>query len=318
MQKVSFDEMDCDIAILIPCLNEEKTIAKVVSDFKTELPNAKIYVFDNNSSDRSAQFARQAGAEVVSETRKGKGMVVQAMFQKIEADIYVMVDGDDTYPASKIHLLIEPILYGRADMTIGSRIMKGSKSKFRLLNLLGNKMFQGILNIFFSTRLTDILSGYRAMNRRLIKNLPLFESGFEIEAELTIKALERRFVLQEIPVDLKPRQFGSHSKIKIVEDGIKILGTIFALFRDYKPLTFFGLISILCILLSPIPGIRFIQVLGMTNLGLGIFYGLLSLGLILAGLLFLSIGLILHTINRRFREMEYLQSLWINKDAEQS
>lgn len=303
---------DTKIAILIPCLNEEKTITKVVSDFKNELPNAKIYVFDNMSTDQTANLAIQSGAEVFFETRRGKGAVVQTMFQKIEADVYIIVDGDDTYPAPQVHMLIEPILNGSADMTIGSRTMKESKSEFRFLNWLGHKWFQGIINIAFGTHLTDILSGYRAMNRKLIKSLPLFENGFEIEAELTIKALERRFSLQEIPVNLRSRPFGSYSKIKMLQDGIKILGTIFALFRDYKPLTFFGFLGLCSCAAGFIFGISVLFDVKTAYQVPSIFSGLLSFGFTFTGLLFIAIGLILHTINRRFREMEYFQRLLID------
>jgi glycosyltransferase involved in cell wall biosynthesis len=297
------------IAILIPCLNEEKTITKVVVDFKTQLEGADIYVFDNASTDHTAQLAREAGAFVISEKRRGKGYTVQAMFQKIDADIYVMVDGDDTYPADRVKQLIEPVVHDRADMSIASRIMVDSKSEFKYLNRLGNVFFQNLINFIFGTHLTDILSGYRCMNKKLVKRLPLFVTGFEIEAELTVKALERGYRLLEIPVDLRPRRDGSHSKIKIVQDGIKILGTIFSLFRDYKPLTFFGSLGLISIIVGIIPGLAAVVDDWGSNLIQRLPSAILSVGLILTGLLFITIGLILHTINRRFREMEYLMRI---------
>ena len=300
------------IVILIPCLNEAQSIAQVVQDFKHELPEARVLVFDNGSTDHSAEIAAAAGAEVFSEKRQGKGSVVQTMFQTIEADLYVMVDGDDTYPAGRVRALIEPVLQDQADMSIGSRFQQESNSQFRWVNLLGNIFFQGLINFIFQTHLTDILSGYRCLSRRIVKRLPLFERGFEIEAELTVKSLERGSRLIEVPVDLRPRQEGSHSKIRIVQDGIKILATIFALFRDYKPLTFFGSVGLAFILSGLIPGL--VAVAGYLETGLVTHFpsAILSVGMILTGLLCITIGLVLHTLDRRFREMEYLIGIYFD------
>lgn len=304
------------IAVLIPCLNEEQRIQKVIHDFQYQIPAARIFVYDNASTDRTAEKAAAAGADVVLESRRGKGYVVQAMFQGIDADIYIMVDGDDTYPADRLHALLEPLQADRADMVIGSRIMPQSKSQFKLLNWLGNKFFLNVINGIFGTRLTDILSGYRIMNRRLVKNLPLFARGFEIEAELTIKSLERGYRLVEVPVDLRSRPHGSFSKIRVVRDGIRILGTILALFRDYKPLTFFGALGALVILLGSLPGLR--AILGFLDTGLVEYFpsAILAVGLILSGMLSIVIGLILHTINRRFQELEYFMRLMMDKPVD--
>lgn len=293
------------IAVLIPCLNEIQSIAKVIDDFRRALPQAIIYVFDNGSDDGTPQEAEKKGARVFSEQRRGKGYVVQAMFQQVEADIYVMVDGDDTYPAERAKALIDAILKDEADMVIGSRMGAGSHSQFRRMNRLGNQFFLVLINLIFHTRLTDILSGYRAMNRRIVKGLPLFEKGFAIEAELTMKSLERGFRLVEIPVNLKARPQGSRSKIRIASDGMRILTTILALFRDYKPLTFFGSFGLFFMLLGLIPGLR--AIIGFWQTGIVQYFpsAILAVGLELTGLLSITAGLILHTIDRRFNELEH-------------
>jgi len=299
---------NASLVVLIPCLNEEKTIAKVVQDFKTALPEADVIVFDNGSTDQTVRMATEAGATLLAEKRRGKGFVVQAMFQRVDADIYVIVDGDDTYPAENVRSLIEPVLNGDADMVIGSRIAE-SKSEFRRINWLGNIFFQNIINAFFGTHLTDILSGYRCMNRKLVKSLPLFVRGFEIEAEITIKALERGFRLVEVPVDLRPRMEGSYSKIHILRDGLRILGTIFSLFRDYKPLTFFGSLGLTSLVLGLIPAAMVTLTYAKEGLEAHIPSILISFGLILNGMLFIAVGLVLHTVNRRFQEMEHFMRL---------
>lgn len=297
------------ILVVIPCLNEEQTIVKVVNDFRLHLPEAEVVVYDNHSTDRTYQLAQQAGAQVYCEMRRGKGFVVQSMFRDLDADIYIMVDGDDTYPAERVRALLEPVLNGQADMTIGSRITPGASSQFQLLNWLGNYFFLHLINLIFGARLTDILSGYRAMNRRLVKSLPLFERGFGIEAEMTIKALERGFRLQDVPVDLRARVEGSYSKIRIVRDGLRILLTIFALFRDYKPLTFFGGLGLLFFsggsLLAFAALLDFMQ----SAANLALLATVSGIMLAVGGMLNIGIGLILHTLNRRFQEMEHLQSV---------
>jgi glycosyltransferase involved in cell wall biosynthesis len=298
------------IAVLIPCLNEEQSIRKVIQDFRAELPQADIIVFDNGSTDLTAKIAAEEGAIVYFEKRRGKGFVVQAMFQKVEADIYIMVDGDDTYPAEQVEALIQPVMADQSDMVIGSRILNGHRSQFHWINLLGNILFQRLINFIFRSQLTDILSGYRCMSRQMVKRLPLFARGFDIEAELTVKALERGYRLEEVTVGLRPRTSGSLSKIRILPDGIKILTTIFALLRDYKPLTFFGSLGLIFIGTGLIPGL--IAVIDFLETGLVTRFpsAILSVGMILTGLLSFTIGLILHTLNRRFREMEYYMAIY--------
>lgn len=302
------------IAILIPCYNEEPTIGKVVRDFRAELPDAEIYVFDNNSTDGSVEQARAAGARTGCERRQGKGFVVQSMFSQIEADIYVMVDGDATYPPVAVHALIAPLLRGEADMVVGSRLMEASDSEFRLLNRLGNNFFFKAINFIFKVKLSDVLSGYRAFSREFVKNIPVFGGGFETEVELTIKALARGYRILEVPVRLTARPEGSYSKIRIVSDGFVILNTILTLFRDYKPLTFFGSIGLVFIILGCVPGGILLLDFIRTGVAHDLPAALLSVGLVLSGMLLVVVGLVLHTITRRFQELEYQLKIG-NKEA---
>jgi glycosyltransferase involved in cell wall biosynthesis len=292
------------VAVLIPCHNEALTIGEVVAGFRAEMPHADIYVFDNNSTDRTAEVAREAGAIVMYERRQGKGNVVQTMFRTVDADVYVMVDGDATYPADAVHRLIAPILSDEADMVIGSRLQHGSRSEFRALNRFGNRFYLFVLTRMFGTKLSDLLSGYRAFNRRFVVGTPLFGGGFETEAEMTIRAMTRRFRVVEIGVDLRSRPAGSESKIRIVRDGMVILKSMFALFRDYKPLTFFGALGLLLIALGFIPGFVVIREYMRTGLIGRIPSAILAVGTVLSGLISVVVGIILHTIAQRFRELD--------------
>jgi glycosyltransferase involved in cell wall biosynthesis len=294
------------VAVLIPCYNEEPTVARVVARFREELPGAHVYVFDNNSTDRTADEARRAGAHVFVERRQGKGYVVQSMFRQVDADFYVMVDGDDTYPPEAVHALLAPVAAGEADMSVGSRLHADSRSQFRRRNRLANQMVRSTLNFIFGVRLTDILSGYRAFSREFVKGLPLFGGGFEIETELTIKAVERGFRLVEVPVNLTHRPEGSHSKIQFLRDGFLILNTTLALFRDYKPLTFFGGVGLFLFLLAFLPGaLALFGLAGAADTAPRLTATVISVGLFLCGLLSLTAGLILHSIARRSQEFEY-------------
>lgn len=293
------------IAVLIPCYNEELTIAEVISQFRAELPDAEIYVFDNNSTDRTVEEARAAGALIYHEKRQGKGYVVQSMFRKISADVYVMVDGDGTYPAPEVHRLIEPILTDEADIVVGSRLHRDATSQITIPNRLGNRFFLSVLNYTLGTSITDMLSGYRAFNRGFVKGVPLFGGGFETETELTIKALNRGFRIVEVPVNLTTRPEGSFSKIRIFRDGFLILNTLLALFRDYKPLTFFGGVGLFIIALGLIPGLIVIYEFIQTGLVPRLPSAVLAVGLILCGLLLITVGLILHTIVRRSQEVDH-------------
>jgi glycosyltransferase involved in cell wall biosynthesis len=302
-------------AILIPCYNEELTIGQVVRDFHAEIPDANIYVFDNNSTDRTVEIARAAGARIAYERRQGKGFVVQSMFCQVEADVYVLVDGDGTYPAAEVHKLIQPILLGDAEMVVGSRLMVSSGSEFRFLNKLGNDFFLQVINFVFKVKLTDVLSGYRAFNREFVKGVPIFGGGFETEVELTIKALARGYRITELPVRLAARPEGSFSKIRIIQDGFLILNTILTLFRDYKPLTFFGSMGLFLIALGLVPGGIVIFQFVKTGLVPKLPSAVLAVGLVLSGMLLFVIGLVLHTITRRFQELEHQLKLR-NKEPE--
>ena len=293
------------IAVLIPCYNEESTIRDVVRRFREQLPHAQIYVFDNNSTDRTVEEAKAAGALVSYERRQGKGYVVQSMFERIDADVYVMVDGDGTYVPEEVHALLEPVLAGEADMVVGSRLHAQSNSQFRSLNRFGKWLFLSLVNSTFRVEITDMLSGYRAFSRSFVKGVPLFGGGFETETELTIKALERGYRILEVPVNLKHRPEGSFSKIRIVNDGFRIINTILALLRDYKPLTFFGSAGLVLMFGGMIPGaIVFFEFLE-TGLVARLPSAVLAVGLVLAGLLSMTVGLILHTIARRSQELDH-------------
>lgn len=227
------------------------------------------------------------------------------MFSQVDADIYVMVDGDDTYPAEEVHKLIEPVVLGKAEMVVGSRLMPSSESEFRPLNKFGNGLFLQAINFIFKVKLTDVLSGYRAFSREFVKSIPIFGGGFETEVELTVKALARGYRIAEVPVRLTPRPEGSFSKIRIVQDGFVILNSILSLVRDYKPLTFFGAAGLILIALGLIPGAIVIVEFIKTGLVPKLPSAVLAVGLVLSGMLLLVVGLVLHTITRRFQELEH-------------
>jgi glycosyltransferase involved in cell wall biosynthesis len=292
------------MAVLIPCLDEELTIGKVIDDFKRVVPTAKVYIIDNGSNDRTAEIAAAHGARVLTETRKGKGFAMRTAFRRIDADIYVMVDGDDTYPAETLPALMEPVTSGRADMTVGSRLMSGTSSEFHPLNRFANWFYPAVLRFLLRVRLTDILSGYRVMTREFVRGIPIAGQGFEIEAELTVKAVERSFRLVEVPIDLRSRPEGSQSKIRRVSDGSRILWTILLLFRDYRPMTFFGGLGLLFMLVGLIPGIVVITEFFETGLVPKFPSAILAAALEIVGILLIGVGLVLSAVSRRFQELE--------------
>lgn len=292
------------IAVLIPCFNEELTIGNVIGEFQKELPSARIYVFDNNSTDNTVERAREKGAMILRERRQGKGYVVQSMFREIDADVYIMVDGDGTYPAANVQALLEPVLSHDADMVVGSRLNTKSSSQFRLMNRIGNQLFLQLTRTIFHTQIEDMLSGYRVFNRDIVKQLPLLSGGFEIETELTIKALERGYRVVELPVDLGARPQGSFSKIRHLRDGLTIVNMIFALARDYKPLTTFGVMGLFFAIGGFIPGSIVISEFIRTGLVPRLPSAVLAVGLVLSGLVVAMVGLVLHTITRRFQELD--------------
>ena len=292
------------IAVLIPCLDEALTIAKVVDDFRRELPDADVWVIDNGSTDRTAEIAAAHGARVLTESRRGKGFAMRAAFRRIDADVYVMVDGDDTYPAEAVHALLEPILAGHADMAVGSRTMQGSLSDFRRLNRLANAFYPFVIRLLVHVRLTDVLSGLRAMTREFVEGVPIASQGFEIEVELTVKAAERYFRIVEVPIDLRPRPEGSFSKVSKVGDGSRVLWTIVLLFRDYRPMAFFGGLGLLLMVLGLIPGFVVIAEFIETGLVPRLPSAVLAVALEFTGMLSIAVGLVLGAITRRFTELE--------------
>ncbi len=232
------------IAVLIPCYNESKTIAKVVRDFREALPEADIYVYDNNSTDGTDKLAAEAGATVRYEYRQGKGNVIRSMFRDIDADCYLMIDGDDTYPAQHAREMCELVLNKGVDMVIGDRLSSTYfKENKRPFHNVGNRTVRFLINKIFKSKVKDIMTGYRAFSKIFVKNFPVLSKGFEIETEMTIHALDKNFLLEEIPVDYRDRPEGSVSKLNTVSDGVKVLMTIFRLFSEYKPLRFFSIIS---------------------------------------------------------------------------
>ena len=291
------------IAVLIPCHNEEATVAKVVDDFRAQLPDAAVYVFDNCCTDRTAGIAAEHGAKVIREGRKGKGFVVESMFDSIDADYYVMVDGDDTYEASKVRDLLAPVMEGSADMAVGARLAEYDNRSFRPLHVAGNGLVRGLINRIFGAGLTDIMSGYRAFNRRVIRRIPVVSSGFEVETEMTIQMLYYRLKIVEVQVPYRGRPEGSFSKLSTFRDGFRVLWKIFSLFRAFKPLTFFGSAGIVLFLLAVAAGLPPIIGYAQTGLVERFPLAILAMGLMLlsAGSVFL--GILLHAVNWRFKEL---------------
>lgn len=243
--------MNQKIAVLIPCYNESKTIEKVVKDFKTVLPTAYIYVYDNNSSDGTDKIAQNAGAIVKYEHRQGKGNVIRSMFHDIDADCYIMVDGDDTYEAKDAIKIVEAVLKHDADMVIGDRLSSTyfSENK-RPFHNVGNKTVRFLINKLFKNNIKDIMTGYRGFSKKFVKTFPVISKGFEIETEMTIHALDKNFYIEEFPIEYRDRPVGSESKLNTVSDGIKVIKTIAKLFKEYKPFAFFSIISIILWIIS--------------------------------------------------------------------
>jgi glycosyltransferase involved in cell wall biosynthesis len=243
------------VAIVIPCHNEAQTIGNVVDDFRREMPSAAICVIDNCSTDETSQIARAHGARIIREPRLGKGFAIESIFDRIDADIYVLVDGDDTYPAEAVHDLLLPILAGDADMVVGTRLAAYGEGSFRPLHLFGNNLVCRLVNWVGHAHLRDIMSGYRAMTRRAILRVPVMSGGFDIETELTLQMLYHRMSIVEVVVSYKHRPAGSRSKLRTIPDGFRVLWRIFCLFRAFKPLTFFGTIGLLFLILGVLAGI---------------------------------------------------------------
>ena len=244
------------IAVLIPCYNESKTIEKVVKDYQKALKNADIYVYDNNSSDGTDEIAKKAGAIVCYEYRQGKGNVIRTMFRDIDADCYLMIDGDDTYPAENAKEMCDLVLSGKADMVVGDRLSSTYfQENKRPFHNLGNKMVRFLINFIFKNNIKDIMTGYRAFSREFVKGFPVLSKGFEIETEMTIHAVDKNYKIVEIPVTYRDRPAGSVSKLNTYSDGFKVLKTIAILFKEYRPAVFFNILAALIFLISVVVGL---------------------------------------------------------------
>ena len=239
------------IAVLIPCYNESKTIEKVVTDFRKQLPEAVLYVYDNNSTDGTDEIARKAGAVVRYEFQQGKGNVIRRMFAEIDAQCYVMVDGDDTYPADQVKQMVDKVLINRADMVVGDRLSSTYfEENKRPFHNFGNSIVRASINALFKNDIKDIMTGYRAFSYRFVKTFPVLSKGFEIETEMSIHAIDKNMYVENVVIEYRDRPQGSESKLNTYSDGFKVIKTIIKLFRTYRPMGFFGLISVILFLLA--------------------------------------------------------------------
>ena len=304
------------IAVLVPCFNEEAAVATVVGDFRRALPAAQIFVYDNNSRDRTVEVARAAGAEVRSERRQGKGHVVRRMFADIEADIFVLVDGDATYDAPSAQRMIDALVNDHLDMVVGVRIDQ-STAAYRPGHRTGNRMLTSFLSTVFGEAFKDILSGYRVFSRRFVKTFPVLSDGFEIETELSVHALELALPVGEIETPYYARPAGSVSKLNTWRDGFRILGTILKLYRSEKPLRFFTAIGAFLALVSIGLAVPIVVTFLEEGLVPRLPTAVLSTGLMIVAMLSISSGLVLDTVTRGRREMKllaYLSQPAIKKD----
>lgn len=292
------------IAVLIPCYNESKTIEKVVKDYKKVLPEADIYVYDNNSTDGTDEIAKKAGAIVKYEYKQGKGNVIRSMFKDIDADCYLMIDGDDTYPKENARQMCEYVLEGKADMVIGDRLSSTyfTENK-RPFHNFGNKLVRGLINTLFRSKIRDIMTGYRAFSYEFVKTFPVLSKGFEIETEMTIHALDKNMLLKEIPVEYRDRPEGSVSKLNTYSDGFKVLKTIARLFKEYKPAIFFGLISLLFFIISLCFGIPVFVHYFKTGLVPRFPTLVFSLFMLVISILSLMCGIILEVVVKKHRQL---------------
>lgn len=299
------------IAVVIPCFNEAAAIASVVGDFRRALPSARIVVVDNGSTDGTGGLARAAGATVVTESRRGKGFALLTGLRKAApADIFLMVDGDGTYPADAAPAFVDCILSG-ADMVIGTRLHQAADGAFPAFHHLGNRAFVRVVRLLFGIRTRDLFSGYRAMSSRLVEQSPLIAQGFEIEAELSILAFANQFRVDELPVTYRPRTGPSMSKLRTIRDGYRILLAILAFFRDYRPLTSFGITALFLWIASIASGTVVIRQYLATGQVLRIPMAILAAALFILGALSLTAGVVLSSINRRADEIRsLLASRW--------
>ena len=308
------------IAVLIPCYNEAKTVEKVVTDYRAALPEADIYVYDNNSTDGTDALARQAGAIVRYERRQGKGNVIRTMFRDIDADCYLMIDGDDTYPAEYAREMCDQVLGDGVDMVVGDRLSATyfTENK-RPFHNLGNRMVRSLVNGIFKGNVTDIMTGYRAFSPLFVKSFPVLSAGFEIETEMTIHALDKNLHLSTVAVDYRDRPAGSESKLSTYSDGFKVIKTIFNLYKDYRPLSFFGLFAALFALVGIVMFIPVLVEFVRTGLVPRFPTLIVSTVLIILAMLALVCGLILETVAKKHRqqfevELNIIQMLRARRD----
>ncbi len=292
------------IAVLIPCYNEAKTIGKVVKDFRAALPDAEVYVYDNNSRDGTDEIAREAGAIVRYERRQGKGNVIRTMFREIDADAYLMIDGDDTYPAEHAREMIDRVLTRSVDMVVGDRLSSTyfTENK-RMFHNTGNRLVRGLVNRIFGGKITDLMTGYRAFSYQFVKSFPVLSEGFEIETEMSIHALDKNLYVECMPVGYRDRPEDSPSKLNTVSDGFKVLKTIARLFKDYRPLPFFGILALVLVVVAAAMFIPILVEFFRTGL-VPRFPTLIIAGVIaiLALLLFVC-GVILDTVAKKHRQL---------------
>lgn len=313
--------MDRDeIAIIIPCYNEAPTIGKVVDDFHRELPEATVYVYDNDSTDATAAIATKHGATVRYEPRRGKGNVCRQMFRDIDAACYLMVDGDDTYPAEAAKALCAPIIDKKADMVVGDRLSNGTyaKANGRAFHGFGNNLVRSMIKWIYGYGYPDVMTGYRAMSKPFVKTFPVLSEGFQIETELSIHAVDRRWRIQSIPVDYRDRPDGSQSKLDTLGDGIRVIAMVGALFKDYRPLKFFSLVALAFFVVGAVSGIPVIREFVSTGAVPRLPTALLAAALMFLCALSLATGLILDAVaksDRRQWELEVYRS-FPNSDKE--
>lgn len=298
-----------DVAVIVPCYNEALTIGKVVDDFARELPGATVYVYDNNSSDDTAKIAREHGAVVRFEPRQGKGNVCRQMFRDIEADCYLMVDGDDTYDETKAKAMADPILKGEADMTVGDRLSNGTyaEENKRAFHGFGNNLVRAMIKWIYGYSFDDVMTGYRGMSRAFVKTMPVLSEGFQIETEISIHAVDRRWRILDIPIVYRDRPEGSVSKLDTVGDGIRVIMMIGALFKDYRPLKFFSLVSLVLFAIGLILGIPVIQEYLATGLVLRFPTAILAVAFMFLCGLALATGFILDSVAKVERKEWELQ-----------
>ena len=292
------------VAVLIPCYNEELTVGEVIDDFRRVLPGASIYVYDNNSSDRTAQVAREHGAQVRFEPRQGKGVTVRQMFRDIEADCYLLVDGDSTYPADAAPALINPILAGEADMTVGDRLSNGSyaQENQRPFHDFGNNLVRWLIRLMYGYAFHDVMTGYRAFSRVFVRCLPVVSRGFQLECEISIHAVDKGWRIKEVPIDYRDRPAGSVSKLSTVSDGVRVLMAIGSLFKDYLPFKFFSLMAAVFVALGLAAGIPVVAEFAQTGYVSKVPSAILAVGLVFCGALAFSTGCILDTVAKATRK----------------